>query len=139
MVVIDDDHEDFFAVRRAFSEHDPEIEMIHLSDGALAMETLLAVHSYAELPDIVLLDINMPRVDGYETLAALRSSDLTRHLPVIMFSTSDSGSEILKSYAAGANAHMVKPSSMQELHAFARAISIFWLESAAIPSQADDL
>lgn len=135
VIIVDDDDEDVFAIRRAFSKYDDSIQLNHLSDGAMAVDHLLAVQEFTDLPDLVLLDINMPRVNGFETLQALRSSTLTRHLPIIMFSTSDSVREIRQAYAAGANAHMVKPNSMSELQEFVRAIALFWLTSAALPNR----
>ena len=135
ILIVDDDHEDVFAIRRAFSKLEYDIDLHHLSDGAAAVEYLLDVQNLDGLPDLVLLDINMPRVNGFETLQALRSSDMTQHLPVVMLSTSDSVPEVRRAYASGANAHLVKPSSMSRLTTMAQAIVDFWLVTAELPSR----
>lgn len=135
ILIVDDDDEDVFAIRRAFSKLDESIELHHLCDGAAAVEYLLDVKELRHLPDLVLLDINMPRVNGFDTLKALRSSDLTQHLPVVMLSTSDSVPEIRRAYASGANAHLVKPSSMAKLTFMAKAIVDFWMTAAALPNK----
>ena len=135
VIIVDDDDEDVFAIRRAFSKYDDTIQLKHLSDGAKAVDHLLAIQEFRDLPDLILLDINMPRVNGFETLQALRSSNLTRHLPIIILSTSDSVREIRQAYASGANAHMGKPSSMSRLQEFVRAIALFWLDTAALPNR----
>ncbi|MEM7438339.1 MAG: response regulator [Pseudomonadota bacterium] len=135
VVIIDDDDEDVFAVRRAFSKSDPSIDLKHISDGVAAVDYLLSYTDYSDLPDLVLLDIKMPGMNGFEILRALRSSDISRHLPIIMFSTSASPKEIRQAYSGGANAHLIKPNSMSELQEFAQAIAVFWLSAATLPNR----
>jgi CheY-like chemotaxis protein len=134
VLIIDDDEEDVFALKWALDRSLTKMDVIHIEDGAEALEFLLSLDAAEELPDLVILDINMPGVNGYDTLAAIRSSDMTRHIPVLMFSTSDSPQEIRKSYLAGANAHLVKPNSIRGLQLLAEAVTQFWLKTAALPN-----
>lgn len=133
ILIVDDDFEDVFAVRHAFEKLGKDIEVMHLPDWAVAVDFLLSADNKRDLPTIVLLDINMPKVNGFETLTAMRASDLTNALPVIMFSTSDAAPDVKKSYSLGANAYLVKPSSIKTLQTFVQAINDFWLKTVALP------
>ncbi|MEM9968111.1 MAG: response regulator [Pseudomonadota bacterium] len=135
VLIVDDDEEDVFALKWALDRSLAQMDAVHIDDGADALDFLLSMTEVRELPDLVILDINMPGVDGYETLAAIRASDITAHIPVLMFSTSDSAQEIKKSYLSGANAHLVKPNSIRGLQLVAESVSQFWLNTAALPNK----
>ena len=135
LLVVDDDEEDVFAFKWALKSVSPEVQVVHTTDGAAALDFLLALTEEDDLPQIILVDINMPGVNGFETLAAIRNSKITQHLPVIMFSTSDSPTEIRNAYLAGANAHLVKRNSIKELKVMASALATFWLQQAALPGR----
>ena len=135
ILIIDDDEEDVFPLKWSLEQAMSKHVVVHIADGAEALEFILARRSVQELPDLILLDINMPGVNGYETLAAMRSADISRTLPVLMFSTSDSPREVHKSYISGANAHLVKPNSIADMKKLTIAIESFWLQSATLPNQ----
>ena len=135
VLIIDDDEEDVFALKWALDRSLTKMEVVHIDDGAAALDFLLSIEKAVELPDLIILDINMPGVDGYDTLAAVRSSDITRHIPALMFSTSDSPKEIKKSYLNGANAHLVKPNSIRGLQLLAESVAQFWLKNVALPNR----
>ncbi|MEM7520756.1 MAG: response regulator [Pseudomonadota bacterium] len=133
VLIIDDDEEDVFAFKWAMKYSLPEVSIVHIDDGAKAVDFLLNQPPADNLPVLILVDINMPGVDGYDTLIAIRNSVTMRHLPVLMFSTSGSPAEVRRSYAEGANAHLVKPTSIAELRELAVSVSDFWLKSVALP------
>ena len=133
VLIVDDDEEDVFAFKWAMEAQGSKIETVHIDDGAQALDFLLSKTDPEDLPQIVLLDINMPGVDGFETLGAIRNSDIVKHLPVLMFSTTDSPKEVRKSYVLGANAHLVKPNSIKDLKVMSAAVVQFWLRHAALP------
>lgn len=135
VLIVDDDEEDVFAFKLAMKYSLAGISLVHIDDGAKAVDFLLKKAGNSALPELVLVDINMPGVNGYDTLAAIRSSKITRHLPVLMFSTSDSPKEVQRSYLEGANAHLVKPNSIEELRALTTSIAQFWLKFARLPTQ----
>lgn len=130
IVIIDDDDEDVFAIRRAFEKAGTTVELVHFEDGRSALDALRALEDRRQLPRLILLDIHMPNMDGFDVLLELRRSGPNRQVPVLMFSTSDSDQEVERAYSSGANAHLVKPSSMSDLQIVARAIHDFWLIAA---------
>lgn len=135
ILIVDDDEEDVFAFRWAMKYSLAHISVMHIDNGTEAIKFLLNGSTADKLPELVLVDINMPGVDGYDTLAAIRNSITTKHLPVLMFSTSGSPREVRKSYAEGANAHLVKPDSIEELRQLASSLTDFWLRYVTLPTQ----
>ena len=84
-------------------------------------------------PDLVLLDRNLPRMDGQSVLQAIRSDPSLHSLPVVMMSGSSAVDDISDSYAAGANAYIVKPGGYERLTEIVEAIRLFWFEAASLP------
>lgn len=135
ILIVDDDEEDVFAFRWAMKYSLAHISVKHIDNGTEAIDFLLNQTDTDKLPELVLVDINMPGVDGYDTLAAIRNSITTRHLPVLMFSTSGSPKEVRRSYTEGANAHLVKPNSIEELRQLASSLTTFWLQYVTLPNR----
>lgn len=105
-----------------------EIEAVTESDAALSLLQKSSKHA----PDVLLLDINMPKVDGYAVLAEIRRHSSLRLLPVIMFSGSDDPADVARAYDLGANAFVVKPAgSYSEL---VRRLHSFWYACASLPT-----
>lgn len=94
IVYAEDDMDDLFILKQAFNKHD-HIEIVHVPDGRTAMQRLEDLSNRNTLPCLVILDINMPVMSGRETLQAIRSHDLLRKLPVVLFSTSSSSADKL--------------------------------------------
>lgn len=134
ILIVDDDDEDVFAFRWAMKYSLAHISVMHIDNGTEAIKYLLQGSEKHRLPELVLVDINMPGVDGYDTLAAIRNSINTKHLPVLMFSTSGAPKEVRRSYAEGANAHLVKPNSIEELRQLAASLTDFWLRYVTLPN-----
>ncbi len=109
MIVIhhaEDNTEDAYLFSMAIKELYDNVHTPHFEDGTELMNSL---NSKTITPDIIFLDINMPGKDGYECLKEIRSSERLRHLPVIIFSTTDNEKEISRMYEAGANLYVHKP------------------------------
>ena len=85
-------------------------------------------------PDLILLDINMPIMDGFEFLDNIKSAERTKHIPVIVFTTSSSNVDVMKSYQKYANSYIVKPSNLDELMEVAKSIKTFWTKTASLPN-----
>lgn len=137
VAMVDDDPVDAFAVKKSLTQADGTLEFRYYSssedflraieDGSASLEHPL------DLPDLILLDVNMPRMDGYELLARIRKIKDVANLPVIMFTTSEEHEHITRSYAAGANSHIVKPSTVAEMRKFAESIVNYWLTLVSLP------
>jgi len=117
----EDDTDDLFMVQQAFAQCKESVEIIHAADGAEAVEKLKFLHSIEKLPCLVLLDINMPGMDGREALVQIKGSPLLKNIRVFLFSTSSS--DVDKAFAAKWNAEFItKPLVFSELEEIAQTI-----------------
>ncbi|MBP1856938.1 response regulator [Rhizobium herbae] len=128
LLVVDDDLIDAHFVMRAFSDLGGELEITHVTDGDVAARRLSR-----EPFDYVLLDINMPGTNGMELLKRIRTNEKTAVLPVIMLTSSMNPSDVYTSYACGANAYTLKPSSVSGYRTFAEGFTRFWVDVAVHP------
>jgi two-component system response regulator len=100
-------------------------------DGAAALDYLFGVGAHAgkgaRLPAIVLLDLNLPKLDGHEVLRRIRADERTKSLPVVVLTASKEEEDVVRSYALGANAHVRKPIEFAEFAEAAKTIGLFWL------------
>ncbi len=115
----------------------PQLDLVHVAeDGVEAMEFLRReVQSVnGQLPDLILLDINMPRKDGFEVLAELKSDAVLRRLPVVVFSTSDSQEDIDRAYEKGASSFITKPVTLDDLAHVLSRIAEYWADTARLPT-----
>lgn len=135
LLLVEDNEGDILLTKEAFEERNIINEMSVVKDGKEAISFLLREGSYgrAKTPDIVLLDINLPKKSGHEVLEFIKSHDDLKHIPVIMLTTSSSHSDIIKSYRNHANCFITKPIEVSD---FIKAISViedFWFNIVALP------
>jgi CheY-like chemotaxis protein len=140
ILVADDDINDVSMITHALGDRAPGC--VHtVSDGAEALDYLLARGRYKDRPPgnphILLLDLKMPRVDGWEVLKQVKSNPALRLIPVIVFSSSARETDILRSYELGANAYVVKPISFPQFVQAVGAIKAFWTECNVSAPQSD--
>ena len=129
IVFADDDADDRLLVQEAFEENNVACKLDLVEDGIQLLDYL---NNNETNPSLILLDINMPRKDGTQVLAELKSNPQWRHIPVIMFTTSKSPEDVRKCYDLGANSFIVKPSSFQDLLNVTDVIVKYWLETVAL-------
>jgi CheY-like chemotaxis protein len=110
-------------------------ELHFARDGVEALEFLhrQGPHAEARRPNLILLDINMPRLGGLETLAAIKSDPELRVIPVIMLSTSNSPDDVRQSYLAHANGYVQKPTNLERSEKLVQAVEAFWIEFTLLP------
>lgn len=122
-------------VQRAFRKANADVNLVHAIDGAEALDYLYAKGRFegAEFPHYMLLDLNMPRLDGREVLKAVRADSTVAHLPIIVMTTSDQPPDIMEAYMLGANAYMVKPPSYEEFQRIVKSLDDFWNHTAVLP------
>ena len=142
ILLADDDEDDRFLTREAFRQQFPVSEMEFVEDGEELMEYLRRTGRYETsehlLPELILLDLNMPRKDGREALQEIKTDHQLRHIPVIVLSTSDAQDDIEKSYFWGANSFITKPSSFQKLMDVTNAIGQYWFNVVKISNREDE-
>lgn len=137
VAMVDDDPIDAFAVRKALARTKRRVKFDHFDSGDSFLTFLDSLQAPGrepgDCPDIVLLDVNMPRMDGYELLQQLRSHNDTAALPVIMLTTSEASEHVTRSYACGANSHIVKPSTVADMNRMADTLIDYWIDLVRRP------
>ena len=131
VLLVDDNHADVRLIQESFRalriRH--ELEVAHHGDEALKL--LTDRESPTGLPDIILLDINMPGMDGFDLLTSIRKNPRLRIIPVVVLSSSINESDVHRAYALGANAYMSKP--MEDFLDLIGDFDRFWLKRARLP------
>lgn len=138
ILLVDDNPEDQYLTTEAFRAAGGSNTISALGSGTellayLQREGVYAADGAAPRPDLVLLDLNMPRMNGHETLAALREIDALRNLPVIIYSTSRVDEDVNRAYRGGANAYIAKPDSFEALCRAMATLQEFWFDTAVCP------
>lgn len=136
LLLVEDNYGDVLLTREACSESHNKINLSVASDGEEAMERLLRKGRFASepRPDLVLLDLNLPRMDGREVLAAIKSDPTLQRIPVIVLTSSAAEIDVLRSYDLKANSYIVKPVEFDGLQHVIASIECFWFAVAALPS-----
>jgi CheY-like chemotaxis protein len=135
VLLIEDDPGDVLMTREAFDEHKVANRLWVVSDGVSAMEFLRkqGEHADAPTPDLVLLDLNLPRMDGREVLAAVKQDPDLKHIPVVVLTTSEAEEDVLRSYALHANAYVTKPVDFERFIRVVREIDDFFVSVVRLP------
>ena len=133
ILMADDDADDRFLVQAAFEDSNIVNPVIFFEDGEQLLNHLTDGSSEVS-PLLILLDLNMPKVDGREVLKMLRNNALWNTIPIIIFSTSNSPRDINTAYELGANCYIIKPSSYEGLKEAVMNIQKFWLQTAILPN-----
>jgi CheY-like chemotaxis protein len=132
ILVAEDDPDDVFMLRRAFAKSDVANPLVFVSDGDEAIEYLSGSGRYANVdhhpvPAALLLDLKMPRRNGFEVLEWLRDHAGLGHLPVVVLTSSRESADVTRAYELGANSYLVKPGSPEDLLATVRGLGLYWL------------
>jgi CheY-like chemotaxis protein len=135
VLLVEDDPADASLVKRALRTWERPIDIHHVVDGLEFLKFLRHEGSYATAPrpDIVLLDLNMPRMDGHEALKAIRADAKLQHLVVVVMTTSSSESDVARCYQAGANSFITKPVDLDRFLEVMRGIELYWASIARLP------
>ncbi len=129
IVIIEDSDEDFEMLCRIFAKIGLEHPLIRYSTGDEALESL----KQKRAPLLILLDLNLPATDGREVLNEIKTDPALRCTPVIVLTTSSNPKDVHQSYAAGANAYMIKPVNLEKLSADLKAFCQYWLNAVTLP------
>lgn len=135
ILLIEDNQGDLELMRDALRESTPAINLMMAHDGEEALRMLAPkdVEGQPVLPDIIILDLNLPRKDGREVLAEIKANPALRRIPVVVFTTSSSEEDIDTAYSLGANCYITKPIGLQGFLLAMRAIESFWCGVAQLP------
>ena len=139
ILLVEDDIADAKLVLKALEEGRLADKLIHVKDGVEAWALLNERKTNEEpLPDIILTDLNMPRMDGRELLQKIKSHDEFMSIPCIVLTSSDSPSDIKMSYKLNANCYVSKPDDLDDFYDVMRSLDKFWLGIASLSSQTEE-
>lgn len=136
ILLVDDNLGDVRLIQEALKGSDCPCEVSVARDGVEAMAYLHreGEFSQAPFPDLILLDLNMPRKDGREVLAEIKADPELRHIPVVVLSTSRNEEDVQRSYELQVNCYISKSRNLAQLFKIVRGIEAFWLGIATLPS-----
>jgi two-component system, response regulator len=132
ILLIEDSPDDEALTLRALKKNNIENEVIVAHDGVEALDFLFGTGPYAHrdvnrVPDVILLDLKLPKIDGLEVLEKVRNNESTRLLPVVVLTTSSEEQDKLKSYHLGANSYVRKPVDFQQFMEAVGRLGLYWL------------
>jgi CheY-like chemotaxis protein len=135
VLLVEDDPGDVLMTREAFEEHKLRNRLTVVSDGAEALAYLRREGGYADAvaPDLILLDLNLPRRDGREVLAEIKRDDELCRIPVVVLTTSQADEDIVRSYQLHANAYVTKPVDFEQFISVVRQIDQFFVSVVKLP------
>jgi two-component system, chemotaxis family, response regulator Rcp1 len=136
ILLVEDSPADVDLTREALEDAKVRNNLSVVNDGDQALQFLRREGPYADAtrPDLILLDLNLPRRDGREVLAEIKADDELRRIPVVVLTTSEAEQDILKSYDLHANCYVTKPVDLERFITVVRSIEDFWLAIVKLPA-----
>ena len=143
ILIAEDDADDRILILDAFNECGIEHEIVFVDDGEHLINYLKQEGKYTDpklspRPSMILLDLNMPKIDGREALKEIKSNPKLKAIPVIVLTTSRAQEDIVRSYELGANAYVTKPTAFADLIAIVSSLKNFWITTAELPGDRHD-
>jgi CheY-like chemotaxis protein len=137
VLLVEDSPGDVRLTREAFRDANRSIHLHVASDGVEAMAFLRreGAHVRAPRPDLILLDLNLPKMDGREVLAHIKDDDGLRTIPTVILTTSEAEADVVTSYQLHANCYLSKPVQLDAFESLVKSINDFWLTRAKLPRQ----
>ena len=136
VLLVEDDPGDVDLTRESLRESKVAVTLEVVNDGLKALQYLKREGPYAKAvrPDVILLDLNLPKRDGREVLREIKSDEDLKQIPVVVLTTSDTETDILQTYGLGANCYITKPVGLDQFSKVVRTIEEFWFSVVKLPS-----
>jgi CheY-like chemotaxis protein len=137
VLLVEDSPGDIRLTQETFRDANRAIHLHVATDGVEAMAFLQrhGAHVHAPRPDIILLDLNLPKMDGREVLARIKADDSLKLIPTVILTTSDAETDIKRSYQLHANCYLKKPVQLDEFEKLVKSINDFWLTTVKLPQR----
>ena len=132
ILLVEDDASHAEITRRNLDEFSSDVrELVHLADGQVALDHLRTIldGGGGELPDLILLDLRLPKLDGLEFLALVKADPRLKRIPVVVLTTSDTELDLRRAYDRGANGYLVKPIELEVFRELTRSFGRYWLQA----------
>lgn len=135
VLLVEDNPADADLTRESLSSDKLHLQLSVVGDGIAALDFLSQRGAYADasLPDLIVLDLNLPRKDGREVLSEIKQDPQLRRIPVVVLTSSDAESDIVRSYDLGANCYVTKPLNLEAFQTIVSSIEEFWFTIAKLP------
>jgi CheY-like chemotaxis protein len=135
ILIVEDDLGDVELIKESLKMSKFKVVLSHVSDGQECMEYLRKQGPYSAVkkPDVVLLDLNLPKKDGRQVLAEMKTDPVLKKIPVVILTTSDNAADINKAYALGANCFVTKPVDFDQIKKIVNEIAEFWFTVVKLP------
>ncbi len=138
LLLVEDNPDDEMLTIRALKKHNLANEIVVARDGQEALDYLFREGEYAgtplaEYPQVILLDLKLPKVDGLQVLERIRADARTRHIPVVVLTSSNEERDLVRSYDLGANSYVRKPVDFEQFVEAARQLGLYWLVLNEVP------
>lgn len=140
ILLVEDNEGDARLLREILLEINKTVRLHVVTDGLEAMAFLRYQGPYldAPRPDLILLDLNMPKMDGLEVLAQVKANPWLRTIPVIVLTTSQAETDVVRSYRLMASCYLTKPEELNELRSLVKSLNDFWLTRVTLPKRGRD-
>ena len=135
ILLVEDNRADIVLTTRAFETHHPahRLHVVTTGDEAMAFVRQEGTHQQASRPHLILLDLNLPGMDGREVLVEIKADRTLRRIPVVVLTSSESKDDLLACYDSHTNAYMTKPRTFDELVDLTRRLTDFWFSAVHLP------
>lgn len=138
ILMADDDDDDYLLTKKALKESKLINTLVRVKDGEELLDYLFARGEYEgqkiERPGVILLDLNMPRLDGREALKVIKSTPEFGNIPIIVFTTSKAEEDVYRSYQLGSNSFITKPVTFENLITVMKTLGTYWFEIVELPN-----
>ncbi|HEV8715543.1 MAG TPA: response regulator [Candidatus Binatia bacterium] len=138
ILLVEDNPADAFLTQEALGQgtvNNGKVSVVMDGQEALSFLRQEGKYASARRPDLILLDLNLPKVDGRAVLAAIKTDPLLKHIPVVIFTSSAAPRDILQAYALYANCYVIKPLDLDNFFQVVRSVVQFWAMTACLPSR----
>ncbi len=136
ILLVEDNEGDIFLTKKAFQKA-KIFNNVHVArDGEMAMDVLLKPEQHKiPMPDIIFLDINLPKKDGKQVLAEIKANERLRRIPVVILTSSRAEQDVIRSYNLHANSYIEKPVTLESFNSVVSAIENFWFSIVVLPQE----
>jgi two-component system, chemotaxis family, response regulator Rcp1 len=140
ILIVEDNPGDARLIKEVLNDNKVYSSLYIVNDGVEAMHFLRAEGKYKSIPrpDLIILDLNLPKKDGREVLAEIKSDDRLKHIPIVIMTISQAEEDILKSYNLHANCYITKPIDLNQFIKVVKSIEDFWFSIVKLPPKADE-
>ena len=137
ILMVEDDPGDVDLTRETLEDSKITVSLNVVEDGVMALEYLRQKGQYANAkrPDMILLDLNLPKKDGREVLAEIKNDPNLKSIPVVVLTTSDANKDIVRTYDLGANCYITKPVGLEQFSTVVKSIENFWFTIVKLPKK----